>query len=245
MEKGEDDVKEPVRLQKYFTDCGVCSRRAAEEEIAAGRVTVNGKVAALGDKILPGVDRVVYRGKPVLPKTSEHTYLLLNKPRGVVTSAKDEKGRTTVTDLVASVGVRVYPVGRLDLDSDGLLILTDDGAFANYLTHPRHHVPKTYRVTFPTRPTDEQVAILSSPMELDGYRLQPVEVEREGDALRMTLHEGRNRQVRKMCEAVGLKVDRLTRIAIGDITLGSLKRGAFRHLSKKEIASLYPIAQEE
>ena len=233
-------MSEPVRLQKYFTDCGICSRRHAEEEIAAGRVLVNGKVASLGDKITPGVDLVTYGGKVVRPNASEHTYLLLNKPRGVVTTAKDEKGRKTVTDLVASCGVRVYPVGRLDLDSDGLLILTDDGAFANYLTHPKHHVPKTYRVAFPTEPTEEQIEALSSPMELDGYKLQPVEVEREGEkTLLMTLHEGRNRQVRRMCEAVGLKVERLTRIAIGDITIGNLKKGAYRRLTQKEVQALY------
>ena len=233
-------MSQEIRLQKYFTDCGICSRRAAEEEISAGRVLVNGKVASLGDKITPGVDLVTYRGKPVLPKTTEYTYLLLNKPRGVVSTAKDEKGRTTVTDLVASCGVRVYPVGRLDLDSDGLLILTDDGAFANHLTHPKHHVKKTYRVTFPTDPTDEQVAKLSAPMELDGYKLQPVEVIRDGNAaLLMTLHEGRNRQVRRMCEAVGLKVDRLTRVAIGSIALGALKKGAYRHLTEEEVKALF------
>ena len=232
-------MSQEIRLQKYFTDCGICSRRRAEEEIAAGRVLVNGKVASLGDKILPGVDLVTYLGKQILPKSSEYTYLLLNKPRGVVSTAKDEKGRTTVTDLVASCGVRVYPVGRLDLDSDGLLILTDDGAFANHLTHPKHHVPKTYRVTFPTEPTEEQIKSLSAPMELDGYALQPVEVGRDGEkALLMTLHEGRNRQVRRMCEAVGLKVDRLTRVAIGSIKLGNLKKGAFRHLTEKEVQAL-------
>ena len=233
-------MSQEIRLQKYFTDCGICSRRAAEEEISAGRVLVNGKIASLGDKITPGVDLVTYRGKPVLPKSNEYTYLLLNKPRGVVSTAKDEKGRTTVTDLVASCGVRVYPVGRLDLDSDGLLILTDDGAFANHLTHPKHHVPKTYRVTFPTDPTDEQVASLSSPMELDGYKLQPVEVKRDGNAaLLMTLHEGRNRQVRRMCEAVGLKVDRLTRVAIGNIALGTLKKGAYRRLTEEEVKAIF------
>ena len=120
-------MSQPVRLQKYFTDCGLLSRRRAEEEIASGRVLVNGEIASLGDKITPGVDLVTYRGRVVRPKETEHTYLLLNKPRGFVTTAKDEKGRPTVLDLVKSVGVRVYPVGRLDLDSDGLLILTDDG----------------------------------------------------------------------------------------------------------------------
>ena len=234
-------MSQPVRLQKYFTDCGLLSRRRAEEEIAAGRVLVNGKAATLGDKILPGVDRVTYGGRVVLPKQSEHTYLLLNKPRGVVCTAKDEKGRKTVIDLVQSVGVRVYPVGRLDLDSDGLLILTDDGAFANYLTHPRHHVSKTYRVCLSTDPTEEQLRLLSSPMELDGYKLQPVKVEKAGEnTLLMTLHEGRNRQVRKMCAAVGLNVTTLTRVAIGTIRLKNLKKGAFRRLTEPEIQSLYP-----
>ncbi|MBQ7173277.1 MAG: rRNA pseudouridine synthase [Clostridia bacterium] len=239
-------MSQPVRLQKYFTDCGILSRRHAEEEIAAGRVLVNGKTAALGDKITPGVDLVTYQGKPVVPKQTEHTYLLLNKPRGFVTTAKDEKGRPTVTELVRSVGVRVYPVGRLDLDSDGLLILTDDGEFANYLTHPRHHVAKTYRVCLSTDPSAEQLQVLASPMELDGYKLRPVEVEKAGaNTLLMTLHEGRNRQVRKMCEAVGLTVTTLTRISIGEVKLGSLKKGAFRHLTKKELQSLYPKEEKQ
>ena len=233
-------MAEPVRLQKYFTDCGILSRRAAEEEIRQGLVKVNGVTAAVGDKIDPETDVVEYRGKRIQPRADHaNTYLLLNKPRGIVTSAKDEKGRRTVTDLVASVRRRVYPVGRLDMDSDGLLLLTDDGALAHRLTHPRHEIPKIYRVTTATPVTEEQRAALGAPMELDGYRLQPIGIRSCGDTLlELTLYEGRNRQIRRMCEQVGIRVTRLSRIAIGSISMGDLPIGRWRHLTPQEVAYL-------
>ena len=240
-------MAEPIRLQKYFTDCGVLSRRAAERAIAEGRVRVNGRVAAIGDRIDPLTDRVEYDGRPILPPadTRRH-YLLLNKPRGYVTTASDEKGRRTVTDLVRDLGTRVYPVGRLDMDSEGLLLLTDDGEFANHLTHPRHEIPKIYHVTLSPSPTPAQLAALAAPMQLDGYSLRPVGVKCLAEnELEMTLYEGRNRQIRRMCEAVGLKVLRLRRVAIGKIPLGELPVGHWRHLTREEVLYLFPNASDE
>ncbi len=238
-------MSEQIRLQKYFTDCGVLSRRAAEAEILAGNVRVNGNVANLGDKIDPSCDVVEWNGKRIKADTKKpHLYLMLNKPRGYVTTSKDEKGRRTVLELTSDVGARVYPIGRLDMDSEGLLLLTDDGEFANLLTHPKHHVPKIYRVTVSPAPSEEQLRKLSSPMTLDGYRLQPVGVKltTHGD-LELRLHEGRNRQIRRMCESVGLQVKRLRRIAIGNVRLGDLPVGAWRYLTKQEIAYLYSKEQ--
>ena len=233
-------MAEPIRLQKYFSDCGILSRRAAEAEILAGRVLVNGIPAVLGDKIDPGVDIVEYRGKAVLPRQDKpHCYVMLNKPRGVVSTAKDEKGRTNVIELVQISNTRLYPVGRLDMDSDGLLLLTDDGELTNQLTHPRHEIPKIYHVTLSTSPTREQMDVLTSPMELDGYRLLPVKVKQIGETqLEMELFEGRNRQIRRMCQKAELKVLRLTRIAIGKLTLDDLPSGKWRYLTENEVEYL-------
>lgn len=232
---------EPVRIQKYLSDCGVLSRRAAEQAIRNGEVLVDGIVPELGAKIVPGEVQVTYRGQSVLPRTGGYAYVLLNKPRGVVTTASDEKGRPNVTDLVDLPGRRLYPVGRLDLDSDGMVILTDDGSFAQALTHPRHHVPKTYSVHIAEIVDDGVLESLLAPMELDGYRLKPVEVSKEDDrAFRIVLHEGRNRQIRRMCEHAGLHVTRLTRIAVGSVRLGHLKTGQWRHLSAEEVRALRP-----
>ena len=234
---------ENIRLQKYFTDCGVLSRRAAEEEIKAGKVKVNGIVAQLGDKIDPENDVVEYKGKRIEPtKGSDFVYILLNKPCGVVTSAKDEKGRLCVTDLV-TCGKRVYPVGRLDLNSQGLILMTNDGELTNKLTHPRHEIPKIYEVDVVGKVTTEQLTILNRSMTIDGYILLPVKTEflsknEKFTTLRMTLYEGRNRQIRKMCEQVGLKVAKLTRVAIGNISLDSLASGKWRYLTKEEISML-------
>lgn len=240
-------MAEAIRLQKYFTDCGVLSRRAAEAEIAAGRVRVNGEVAHVGDKINPATDRVEWNGKPIRPTTAgaKHVYIMLNKPRGYVTTAKDEKGRKTVTDLVSSVGTRVYPVGRLDMDSEGLLLLTNDGNFTNHLTHPRHEIPKIYHVTVSPALTTAHLTTLSAPMEIDGYRLRPVTVFKRGDnELEMHLYEGRNRQIRKMCEAVGLRVKQLCRVSIGELSLGRLECGQWRHLTDAEVRYLMPQNQQ-
>ena len=226
-----------MRLQKFFSDCGVLSRRAAEAEIAAGKVKVNGSIAQIGDSVDPEVDIVEYKGKRILPRVSQKRhYIMLNKPRGYVTTMQDEKGRPTVADLTANVGTRVYPVGRLDMDSEGLLLLTDDGEFANQLTHPRHEIPKIYHVTLSKVLTKEELATLRAPMELDGYRLQPVAVKKLApDTIQMNLYEGRNRQIRRMCEAAGLKVLRLQRVAIGDLGLGDLPLGRWRELTPEEV----------
>ena len=234
-------MAEPIRLQKFFTDSGVLSRRAAEAEILIGNVLVNGVPAKLGDRVDPERDEVTYKGRRVLPRADKpHRYLLLNKPRGYVTTVHDEKGRRNVTDLVRGAGTRLYPVGRLDMDSEGLLLLTDDGELTNRLTHPRHEIPKIYHVTVSPAPTKLQLQVLSAPMELDGYRLSPVGIRPlDETTLEMTLYEGRNRQIRRMCEAVGLRVKRLCRVAIGKLTLGDLPLGAWRDLTTSEVAYLY------
>ena len=239
-------MAEPIRLQKFFTDSGTLSRRAAEAEIVAGRVRVNGKIAQLGDKVDPACDLVEYNGKPIKPRMDKpHRYILLNKPRGYVTTLQDERGRKTVAELVTDAGGRLYPVGRLDMDSEGLLLLTDDGEFANRLTHPRHEIPKIYHVRVSPVPTKEQLLRLSSPMQIDGYRLQPVKVRRLApDVLEMTLYEGRNRQIRKMCDAVGLRVCDLKRMAIGKLRLGDVPLGKWRALTPAEVAYLCPPRQE-
>ncbi|MBQ3064160.1 MAG: rRNA pseudouridine synthase [Clostridia bacterium] len=235
---------ESVRLQKYFTDCGVLSRRAAEAEIAAGRVTVNGAVATIGLRVTPGVDRVLWKGREIAPTADKKYYILLNKPRGFVTTLSDEQGRRTVADLVADVGTRVYPVGRLDMDSDGLLLLTNDGALANRLTHPRHEIPKHYRVTVAGKVTDSALDRLCRPFLLDGYQTLPVTVTRLSEDVRSTalsfsLYEGRNRQIRRMCEEVGLRITRLTRVAIGSLLLDGVAEGKWRHLTAAEVDYLF------
>jgi len=236
---------EPIKLQKYFTDCGILSRRAAEEKIRQGLVRVNGATAELGMRIDPDTDLVEFDGKRVLPTTEEKLCILLNKPRGYVTTLSDEKGRRTVAQLVSNVGQRVYPIGRLDMDSDGLLLLTNDGALANRLTHPRHEIPKIYRVTVKGAVSADALRALNRSMVLDGYEILPVETKRvsysaasDETVLEMRLYEGRNRQIRKMCETVALKVTRLCRIAIGTLELGELPQGAWRKLTPREIAYL-------
>ncbi|MBO5898201.1 MAG: rRNA pseudouridine synthase [Clostridia bacterium] len=235
---------EPIRLQKYFTDCGVLSRRAAEAEIEAGHVTVNGERATLGQKIDPEVDRVLWKGQEIKPpRKKDHVTVLLNKPAGFVTTTSDEEGRPCVTDLLSELNVRLYPVGRLDMNSTGLLLLTNDGELANLLTHPRHHVPKVYRVTVGGEVQIPTVRKLSAPMTIDGYRIRPVKVDlietyEHKSVLEMTLSEGRNRQIRKMCAALDLHVLSLERIAMGPIVLGHLPLDKFRHLAPNEVEAL-------
>lgn len=230
-----------IRIQKFFTDCGVLSRRAAEEEIKKGRVKVNGVVAEVGQKIDPTRDRVEYRGQVIeATEKPRFTYVMLNKPRGYLSTVTDDRGRHTVTELVADAGVRLYPVGRLDMDSEGLLLLTNDGELTNRLTHPKHEIPKIYHVKIRGTVTAEQVKALSSSMEIDGYRILPVKTELisvkdDTSVLRMTLFEGRNRQIRKMCESQSLTVLRLCRIAIGDLKLGNLAPGKWRYLTKTQV----------
>jgi len=231
---------EPIRLQKFFTDCGVLSRRAAEEEIRKGAVKVNGEIAEIGCKIDPDTDVVEYRGKVLRPQNAPHHYILLNKPRGFVTTLSDEKGRQTVAQIVAGLDYRVFPVARLDMDSDGALLLTDDGALTQKLTHPRHNIPKHYHVTVAGAVSPAQLERLNAPFMLDGYQTRPAKVELLSQTLHAAtltfeLYEGRNRQIRRMCEEVGLSIKQLTRVAIGNITLKGLPVGAYRHLTPAEI----------
>ena len=233
-----------IRIQKFFTDCGILSRRAAEDEIRNGRVKINGVTAEVGQKIDPSVDRVEYRGRVIeAQKKPRFTYVMLNKPRGYLSTVTDDRGRHCVTELVEDTGVRLYPVGRLDMDSEGLLLLTNDGELTNRLTHPKHEIPKIYHVKVQGTVTTEQVKALSRSMEIDGYTILPVKTElisvKDGSStLRMTLFEGRNRQIRKMCETQSLTVLRLCRVAIGDIKLGNLAPGKWRYLSHAQVEYL-------
>ena len=229
------------RLQKILSARGVASRRRAEEMILAGRVACNGSVCALGDTADPDVDLITVDGQP-LPGVTEHIYIMLHKPRGFVTTLSDEKGRKNAAQLVADCGARVYPVGRLDMDSEGLLLFTNDGAFANTMMHPRGEVDKTYRVTV-NGYTDEALEKLKQPIVLDGYRIRPPKIQflsaRDTSAqLLVTIHEGRNRQVRRMCAAAGMQVQRLVRISEGPLVLGDLPRGKWRRLTAEECSLL-------
>ena len=230
------------RLQKILSARGVASRRRAEEMIAAGRVTCNGRVCALGDSADPDVDTILIDGK-TLPEEENRIYIMLHKPRGYVTTLSDEKGRKNAAQLVADCGQRVYPVGRLDMDSEGLLLFTNDGDFANHLMHPKHEVKKEYRVTV-TGFTEEAMAALEKPIVLDGYKIRKPDVSKlrsgaDGKAeLQVTIHEGRNRQVRRMCAAAGMDVVRLVRIAEGPVQLAKLPLGKWRHLTEAEVEAL-------
>ena len=235
---------EKIRLQKFFTDNKIMSRRNAEKVIEAGNVKVNGITAKLGDKVDPEKDTVTYNGKVIKHQgQSGKRYIMLNKPLGYVSTASDEKGRQTVLDLVTDVGERVYPVGRLDMYSEGLLILTNDGELTNRLTHPKNNMPKVYSVMIKGDLSPEQLSRLNSPMEIDGYKLKPVKVRvisvKNGATNTIfTLNEGRNRQIRKMCEQCGLTIMRLTRIAIGKLKLNELERGKWRELTENEVKYL-------
>lgn len=230
------------RLQKIISAAGLASRRAAEGMLSAGRVTVNGVPAALGQSADAEKDDIRLDGVSVEPIRS-HTYIMLNKPRGFVTTLSDEKGRRTVAELVKGAGVRLYPVGRLDLNTEGLLIMTDDGELANCLMHPSHEVDKVYRAEVSGAEPKRAAAQLGALRELEGRAIAParVSVTESGGArftLEITIHEGRNRQVRKMCAAAGLKVHRLVRVAEGPLTLGALPSGKWRALTAAELASL-------
>ena len=230
------------RLQKIISASGLMSRRAAEELIAAGKVSVNGVTAALGDKAEAGVDKILVDGK-ALPSAGEKLYIMLNKPRGYVTTLSDEKGRKNVTELIKELGTRLYPVGRLDMYSEGLLLMTNDGDFANRLMHPSHEIDKCYHTWVKGEDMGWAVELLRCPMEIDGYVTSPAEVDilevkGEEALLAITIHEGRNRQVRKMCEAAGLKVTRLMRVSEGGVELGTLKSGKWRRLTEEELDML-------
>ena len=231
-----------TRLQKFFTDCGVLSRRAAEAEIEAGHVKVNGHPAFIGQKIDPARDCVTWKGKRItLPDVPHKTYVMINKPRGYVTTTSDEHGRKCVTELLDGIDTRLYPVGRLDMDSDGLLLLTNDGELANFLTHPRHEIPKIYHVSVKGFPSEDKLRELGRPIEIDGVKTRPVKIkliavrENGTSTLEIPLYEGKNRQIRRMCEAAGLEIVKLTRIAIGDLKLGKLAPGKWQHLTRSQV----------
>lgn len=233
-----------VRLQKFMAEQGVASRRKSEDLIRAGKVKVNGHIAEIGMKINPRKDLVtVGKQKLTNVKNRKMVYIMLNKPRGYVTTVSDELGRKTVMDLLPDFGCRIYPVGRLDKDSEGLLLLTNDGSFTNCMTHPSHEYAKAYRVTVRPAVNDEILFNLRNGIEIDGRKTAPCEVtvlteEENRVVLEFILHEGRNRQIRKMCESQGLEVARLKRISIGPIKLGMLKQGDYKELSEQDVKKL-------
>ena len=229
------------RLQKLLSAAGVCSRRAAETYLTAGRVTVNGEPARLGQKADPDRDEILVDGRPLTPR-AKPVYILLNKPRGYVTTLSDERGRKTVAELVADCGARVYPVGRLDLDSEGLLLLTNDGDWAQHLLHPSHEVEKTYHVSV-FGPVAGAAARLAAMTDLEGEPIRPARVEvlrqtARTAVLAVTIHEGKNRQIRRMCTRCGLTVKRLRRVQEGPLKLGNLPSGKWRDLTENEVETL-------
>ena len=233
------------RLQKILSARGVASRRQAEAMISAGRVTCDGRVCALGDQADPEVNVICVDGIPI-PAHTGPVYIMLHKPRGFVTTMQHEMGRKHAAQLV-DCGQRVYPVGRLDMDSEGLLLFTNDGAFANAMMHPKHLVDKTYQV-WVEKYSPEALEKLKLPVELDGYRIAPPKVQllqaEKGRAmLEITIHEGRNRQVRRMCDLAGMYVTRLRRVSQGTLTLGALAKGKWRYLTEAEVEALKGIIE--
>ena len=235
---------EKIRIQKLLSDAGYCSRRRAEALIAAGRVRCNGHPVRLGDKAAK-TDLITVNGERVdIPKRAAHRYIMLNKPRGYVTTLSDEQGRRCVTDLLTEIPERVYPIGRLDRNSEGLLLFTNDGAFANGIMHPSRQVTKTYRVTVRPPVSEDQLAQMSAGVTLDdGFKTAPANIVTQTETpervvLLVTIHEGKKREVRRMCDAVGLEVARLRRISIGPVRLGMLKPGQWRDLTTEELRAL-------
>ncbi len=231
-----------MRLQKFLSECGVASRRKSEELISMGKVKVNGRVAQIGDKINPKKDTVTVSGKKVVGTKNKY-YIMLHKPRGFVTTLSDEMDRRCVADLVKDIPERIYPVGRLDKDSEGLLLMTNDGDFANAMMHPKHHVPKTYRVTVRQNVTENMVDQLAVGIVIEGRKTAPADVrvllkEETRTVLEIVLYEGRNREIRKMCESLGLDVIRLKRTQFGSIKLGMLAQGKYRELTAEEVHKL-------
>ena len=229
------------RIQKIISQRGIASRRQAERMITEGRIICNGMQCELGQTVDPVIDEILVDGMP-LPSTQKNIYIMLHKPKGFVTTLSDEKGRKNVVDLVHECGVRVYPVGRLDMDSEGLLILTNDGSFANKLMHPKHEVEKEYSVHVANY-SPEALDKLARPIFLDGYRIAPpdvhlISVDGTNAVVRVTIHEGRNRQVRRMCAKAGMRVKRLIRQREGSLLLGDLPYGHWRYLSANEVSDL-------
>lgn len=230
------------RIQKIISASGLCSRRTAEKYIEEGRVSINGRTAVIGESADASKDLICVDGTPI-PSMQTRSYIMLNKPRGYVTSLSDEKGRKCVADLVKDLDIRVYPIGRLDMYSEGLLLMTDDGEFANKLMHPKYSVEKEYHAWIAGKCSDESISVLTSPLIIDGYKIAPAKVSviEENDdytVLSISIHEGRNRQIRKMCEIAGLKLTRLMRISEGPVKLGDLAPGKWRHLTSEEIRLL-------
>lgn len=238
------DNKEKIRIQKIIADAGIASRRKGEELIKRGAVTVNGKRAQLGDKADPSADKIVVAGREIhIRRDAKKYYILLHKPRGFITTMNDEGGRKCVAELIDEVPARLFPVGRLDRDSEGMLFMTNDGDFANMISHPSTHFAKTYRVTVHPRISEEQLTALTTGVVIDGRKSMPASVrvitaEKERTVLEIVLEEGRNRQIRKMCEALGLEVARLKRTAIGPVKLGMLQPGKWRELTTEEMRSI-------
>lgn len=235
-------MSKSIRLQKFLSECGVASRRKSEELIKAGSVKINGVIAVLGDKVDPYKDKVLVRGK-LVKQVTQKVYIMLHKPRGFVTTMSDEQNRRCVADLVDDAPQKVYPVGRLDRDSEGMLLMTNDGDFSNLMMHPRSHVPKTYRVTVRPPVTEQMLIDLETGIVLDGRKTAPctveiIEKDESRVVLRFVLYEGRNREIRRMCESVGLEVARLKRIAIGTLKLGMLPQGKWRELTETEVKRL-------
>lgn len=234
-----------MRIQKFIAECGVCSRRAAEELVKNGMITVNGIAAEIGQDIDPETDRVLYGRKRLRLKACDKQYFAFYKPRGVITSMKAQDDRSVVAELIKGIKGRVYPVGRLDRDSEGLLILTDDGTLAQRLSHPSHHVPKTYRVTIRGKVSEEKLDTLRSGVTLDdGEKTLPADVLIHSETetktvLHITLYEGKNRQIRRMCDSLGLEIMLLKRLSVGDISVGRMKPGEYRPLSHSEIEKLF------
>lgn len=238
------------RLQKILANAGVASRRKCEELILSGQVQVNGQtITTLGTKADPAVDVITVNGKAI--GIEKKMYIMLNKPKGVITSASDPQGRRIVTDYLKGINERLYPVGRLDYDTEGLLLLTNDGEFAHLLTHPRHHVPKTYLATVKGVPHGSALEQLQQGIKLEDGMTAPAEVEYydvdpdgKQSIITITIHEGRNRQVRRMFDAISHPVLKLKRISFGDLYLENLKRGSYRHLTKAEVDGLFKLARE-
>jgi 23S rRNA pseudouridine2605 synthase len=235
-------MEDKIRLQKFLAEAGVASRRKAEELIANGKVYVNGRIAQIGDKVDPKRDSVTLNGKKIKQDT-QSVYYMLYKPRGYVTTMSDEKDRKCVAELMRNVSKRVYPIGRLDRDSEGLLLFTNDGDFANALMHPSRHIQKVYRVSVRPAITEAQITVLTSSLMIDGRKTMPADVrvlsrDTDKSTLEIVLYEGRNRQIRRLCEEAGLETLRLKRVSIGQLSLGKLKPAEYRELTPNEVAAL-------
>ena len=243
-------MAEKIRIQKYLAMHGAASRRGADKMVEEGKVRINRRTAVPGDMVTPGEDEVFLEGRRIGSETDKKVYIMLNKPRGCITSTSDDRGRKTVIDLLSDVPVRVSPVGRLDYNSEGLLLLSNDGDFIYRMTHPKHHISKKYHVLIQGKASEGQMIKLSRPMKLDGYITRGANVSRvsmkgDNEVLCIEIFEGRNRQIRRMCDETGLFVKRLKRISVGLLELGDLKTGHYRYLNPAELAQLQDITRDD